>query len=270
MDLRAAGRAALAPALTVTSAASVAITVLVADDEPLARDRMRRLLVGAGCASVLSASDGPAALAAIEAHRPQVAFLDIQMPGLTGLDLVRQLAPQYVPRVVFVTAYEEFAARAFDAEAVDYLVKPYEDARFIAAYERALRRLAEGAAPELGARVVESPSGRLERIVIRTGSRLRLVRAHDVEWIEADGVYARVHVDGRSSLLRMSLTELESRLDPATFIRVHRSAIVNLDRVVELRESSRGEYSVVLQGGLLVKLSRARRAALRERLGQPL
>jgi two-component system LytT family response regulator len=268
------------------------LTVLVVDDEPVARDRIRRLLTAVGAIDVRSAPDGLTAVDAILGDQPpDIVFLDVQMPGLDGFGVVERVGPDRMPVTVFVTAFEEHATRAFAAEALDYLVKPYDDQRFLASFERARRRVAEGRLSDLGARFrtllawvdpavdttappidrqADDASGTLDRIAIRTGDRVQLIRAATIDWIAAEGVYARVYVGSQSQLVRMSMNEMEVRLDPQRFVRVHRSAIVNVDRIRELRETSRGEYSVILESGTSVKLSRSRRAAFERRLGQSL
>ena len=265
------------------------IDVVIVDDEPLARDRLRRLLeteldirIAAICAN------GEEAVEAIVARRPSLVFLDVQMPGLDGLavvsELIAALEPDEMPMIVFVTAHDNYAIKAFETRALDYLVKPFDDERFAETLDRVrttvrqkqlgnlaskLKDLltsgdnvpAEAAAPE-------DATGRLDRIVVKTGTRARIVKAEEVDWIAADGVYARLYFDGTSALIRTPLNELEARLDPKRFVRVHRSTIVNLDRVRELREVDRGEYHIVLNEGTKLKLSRSRRTHLEAMLGQ--
>jgi two-component system, LytTR family, response regulator len=270
------------------------LRILVVDDEPVARERIQRLLAGADASSsVAIAEDGVAAVESIRESKPDLVFLDVQMPGLDGFEVIDAVGPALMPLTIFVTAYDEHATRAFDAEALDYLVKPYDDARFLASLERARRRIVEGQLSALGARyeamlsrreqaargassaetgdeAAVPSAGRLDRFILRSGTRARLVRADQIDWFAADGMYARVHLPGESHLLRMPMHELEARLDGARFVRVHRSAIVNLDRVRELRELDRGEWAIVLTSGVQVKLSRSRRSRAARRLGQSL
>jgi len=270
------------------------IDVVIADDEHLARERLSRLLArepGIKVAGVAHAGDEAVRL--IVETRPALAFLDVKMPGLDGFAVVRSLldalTPEEMPIVVFVTAYNEFAIEAFEARALDYLVKPFEDERFAETLNRVRRSvqkdrlgalteklrdlLAPGAGFDRGheeASATEDAGGRLDRIVLKTGNRARIIKAEEVDWIAADGVYARIHFDGTSALIRTPLNELETRLDPRKLVRIHRSSIVNLDRVKELREIDRGEYYIILMDGTKVRLSRSRRAHLEGLLGQRL
>jgi two-component system, LytTR family, response regulator len=259
--------------------------VLIVDDEVVARSRMRRLLASAGVTDVIEAVDGPAAVRALERHEPAIVFLDIQMPELNGFGVMERIGPERMPVTVFVTAYEEYATRAFEAAAVDYLVKPYEDSRFLAALTRARARVSDGRLRELGERFESllalqragdsgtlevDETGPLRRLVIKKNGRIRLIRTESIDWIEAEGMYTRVHFTAESYLLRIPMHEMETRLDSNSFIRTHRSAIVNLERVRELIEVSSTEMAIVMENGARVKLSRARRAALERRLGQSL
>ncbi|MDX2191718.1 MAG: LytTR family DNA-binding domain-containing protein [Gemmatimonadales bacterium] len=254
--------------------------VLVVDDEPLARDGMAALaardpeLAVVGCCG-----DAGAALAALGEQEVDILLLDIRMPGRSGLDLLRAIPPTRRPAVIFVTAHDAFAVPAFDEHAVDYLLKPFTDERFRAAIARAKQRSRSGsvegmlagvqrllAAPVPAPASAEAP----DRLVVRDDGRTLLVRTADVDWIEAADYYAALHVGPRRLLLRESLTSLAARLDTRRFFRVHRSAIVNLDRVREIQPYFRGELVVVLVTGTKVRLTRARRAELERRLGAPL
>lgn len=276
--------------------ASRALRVLVVDDEPLARERMRQTLSARQGIESLFAADGEEAVAIIQRDRPDVVFLDIQMPRLDGFGVIRAVGVERMPVVVFVTAFGDHALRAFDTHALDYVVKPYEKERVLAALDRANRRVLErdlgaAAAALAGLSAVvgvgeprtttasernasdstqahAAVSGPLERIAVRLGGRIRVLDVRDVDWIEADGVNARLHAGTETHLVRMTMHALEARLDPNRFVRVHRSAMVNLERVRELRETSRGEFVIVLASGTRVKLSRLRKDALARRLGQ--
>ena len=274
---------------------SDAIRVVVVDDEHLARERLRRLLAAEPDIEIAAiVNDGDSAIEAIVDNPPDLAFLDVQLPGRDGFAvaeaLLGRLPPERMPLVVFVTAYDQHALRAFEAQALDYLVKPFDDDRFAALLERVrrlvrqsrveavtgrLRELLGGAARapdgEETPTLTAGPSdGPLEHLVLRTGARSKIVRSEEVDWIGADGVYARVHIARASHLIRTPMHELEARLDARRFFRIHRSTIVNIDRVREVHEIDRGEYAVVLQDGTRLKLSRSRRAQLESRLGQPL
>jgi two-component system LytT family response regulator len=247
------------------------IRAVIADDEPLARRGIRQLLAPHGDVVVVAeARDGHEAVRALRGLRPDLLFLDVQMPGLDGFSVLREHGPAGMPAVIFVTAYDEFAVRAFDAHALDYLVKPVEEARFAEALERTRERIRAAEAVEQSARLTAlltaheaehaegSPARRRLRVPTSAGDLL--LDADEIDWIEADDYYAAVHARGRRLLLlRESLASLEERLDPAVFVRAHRSAIVNLDRVRELRAGSAGEMLLVLSDGTRVPVSRRRR-----------
>ncbi|HYC76732.1 MAG TPA: LytTR family DNA-binding domain-containing protein [Planctomycetota bacterium] len=262
--------------------------MLIVDDEPLARERIRRLLARHADVEVVGlAANGEEAATVIRVASPDLVFLDVQMPGLDGFGVVERVGVEHMPLVVFVTAHDEFALKAFRAHALDYLVKPFDDDRFDATLDRARRMVHQRRAGEIGEQLgallrtaaaprTAAPAGdaagddpaRLDRIAVKTGDRVRLVRAHEIDWIEAEGPYARLHVGSETHVLRTAMHELESRLDPRRFVRIHRSTLVNLDRVKELREYFRGEYLVLLEDGTELKLSRSRRATLEALLGQ--
>jgi len=253
------------------------LRVIVVDDEPLARagvaDLVRR---DPGLEVVAECADGRSALAAIERFRPDLVLLDVQMPELDGFEVLRQLDPGHLPAVIFITAYDEFAVRAFDVHALDYLVKPFDDARFAEALDRAKRVIGAGGG-ELGRRIdallthltAGGPEGEYQsRIVVKTAGRVLFVRVEDLDWVEAADYCVKLHAGGKVHVIRDSMNALEQRLDPRRFFRVNRSAIVNLDRVREIQPYFKGEQMVLLQDGTQLKLSRGRRLELEERLGQ--
>jgi two-component system LytT family response regulator len=257
--------------------------VAIVDDERLARERLRRLLEAEEQAEVVAeAGDGDSAIEGIIRTTPDLVFLDVQMPGCDGFAVVEALLEKMErpPLVVFVTAYDEHAIRAFEAQALDYLVKPFDDDRFAATMDRARRRLRqenlEAATAHLralldGSVATPEDSGeRLERFALKVRDRTRFVRAESVDWIEADGVYARLHIAKESYLIRIPMHDLERRLDPRRFVRIHRSTIVNLDRVAEVQELFRGELALLLENGTRLKLSRSRKVQLEKLLGQRL
>jgi len=188
--------------------------------------------------------------------RPDLLFLDVQMPECDGFDVLEMLGSDLPPAIIFVTAYDQYALRAFEAGALDYLLKPFDNARFELALGRAKHRIRSG----------ERPS-RLERFAVKTAGQVVFVKIAEIDWIEAADYYACLHVGGHSHLLRRSMAELEQDLDPSMFCRVHRSSIVNLDRVRRLKVGEDGEYEIVLEDGARVRLSRKYRKALQERLG---
>lgn len=254
------------------------VRVLIVDDEPPARRRVRRLLADSpGFEVIGECRDGVEALDAIRAQRPDLVLLDVQMPEVDGFDVLEALNEDEVPTVVFVTAYDEYAVRAFEARALDYLLKPFDAERFDTVMSRArehvIRRDALG--PRLVALLedvrVSAAGGRrdpdarpLERIPIRKKDRVRVLSATNVDYIEAAGNYVRIHVGDESHLLRDTLKNLESQLDPDRFVRVHRSRIVNLERVRELEPLFKGEFVLKLRDGTRVRTGRTYRDRVRE------
>jgi two-component system LytT family response regulator len=251
--------------------------VLVADDEAPARQRLIDLLTkDAQIASVAEAADGEAAVEAIEKKRPDLVFLDVQMPELDGMGVIEAIGAAHMPLTVFVTAYDQHAIRAFEANALDYLLKPFSDERFEATMARVKARLDERSIGEFGQRILKmvaaSPTTdrRLDRLVVKSAGTTRFIRAIDIDWIEAAGVYVTLHVGGKELLYRAALNDLAERLDPRRFVRVHRSALVNIESIVQLEPMSHGEFEAVLKNGARTRVSRTYRALLEKRLGQPL
>jgi two-component system, LytTR family, response regulator len=252
--------------------------VLVVDDEAPARQRVIDLLrhdeqVG----TILEAADGQAAVESILDFRPDLVLLDVQMPELDGLAVVEAIGPAEMPLTVFITAYDQHALRAFEANALDYLLKPFSDERFEGMMARVKTRLDERSLREFGQRVMKmvstAPSSadrRWDRLVVKAGGTTRFVRVVDIDWIEAAGVYVNLHVGGKELLYRAALNELADRLDPRRFVRVHRSAIVNIESILQLEPISHGEFDAVLRNGARTRVSRTYRAQLEKRLGQPL
>jgi two-component system LytT family response regulator len=252
--------------------------VLVVDDEAPARQRVIDLLgrdpqVG----TILEAADGQAAVESIIDFRPDLVLLDVQMPELEGLGVVEAIGAADMPLTVFITAYDQHALRAFEANALDYLLKPFSDERFEGMMARAKTRLDERSLREFGQRVMKmvstAPSSadrRWDRLVVKAGGTTRFVRVVDIDWIEAAGVYVNLHVAGKELLYRAALNELADRLDPRRFVRVHRSAIVNIESILQLEPISHGEFDAVLRNGARTRVSRTYRAQLEKRLGQPL
>ena len=256
------------------------IRALIVDDEKPARRRLVELLSREPAIEVTGeARDGREAVALVRAHAPDLMFLDIQMPDLDGFGVLAALEPEHVPVTVFVTAYDRYAIQAFEARAIDYLLKPYSDQRFEAALRRAgefIRSRGAGEAHQrIGAllddRAAASPdTGYLERLVLKSAGRVTFIGVEDVDWIEASGVYVNLHVGQRSHLYRSSLAHLLQRLDPKRFVRVHRSLAVNTDRIRELQPRSHGDYTVVLKSGLELVMSRGFRPQFEHWLRQPL
>jgi two-component system LytT family response regulator len=239
------------------------LRVLVVDDEPLARQAIRLLLADDPEVTVVGECSGVDGASAVERTRPDVLFLDVHMPEVDGFDLLEQIGIDQAPTVVFVTAYADHALRAFEVHAIDYLLKPVTDERFAGALARAkelarLRRGGEAADPRLGAMMRERTRV-TRRILVRDRDRTHVVDVDTIDWIEAADYYAMLHVGDRTHLLRETMNQLEQRLDPERFFRVHRSAIVNLERVREIHPLFRGDRDLVLADGTHVRLSRTRR-----------
>ena len=233
---------------------SGSIRTVIVDDEPLARAGLKALLsrdpetdVVAECGS------GSEAVEMIRELRPDLLFLDVQMPGCDGFDVLAQIGAAAPKAIIFVTAYDRYAVKAFEAEALDYLLKPFDDARFIRALERAKAVVRGHKSPE-------------KRLIVKSAGRVTILKTGEIDWIEAADYYACLHAGGRSHLLRRSLAELEEELASETFCRIHRSAIVNLERVRELRLDANGEHEVVLRDGACLRLSRSYREQLQARL----
>ena len=248
------------------------LRTLIVDDEPLARRRLRTLLRDEPRVDVVGeCEDGPSAVAACQEHSPDLVLLDVQMPGMSGFDVIRKLGVRRSPAVVFVTAYDQYALQAFEAHAIDYLLKPFDRRRLRQAIERAARLVGghEDLARRLQALVsaVDAKQG-LERIAVKARGRVYFVRVEGLDWIEAQGHYLALHVGSDTHLVRETIGGIEERLDPARFVRVHRSAIVNLDRVKELRPSFHGEYVIELRNGTRVTTGRAYSARV-QRLLRP-
>jgi two-component system LytT family response regulator len=259
--------------------------ILVVDDEPLARERITRLLSGRPpVREVIEAPDGPAAIEAIRTRKPDLVFLDVQMPAVDGFGVIRTIGADKMPATVFVTAYDAHALRAFEVNAVDYLLKPYDTDRFWAAFRRATeavamrsvlgagRRLAsllqemDAGRPAQLEEVAAAPTQHLERIAVRGDGRIFFIRPGDVDWCESAGNYVKLHVGRAIHVIRDTLQNLEGRLDPSAFIRIHRRLIVNLDRIHELQPWFGGDQIVILKDGARLRLSRTFREKVAEKL----
>jgi two-component system LytT family response regulator len=253
-----------------------AIRALIVDDEPLARERVRSLLEKEVDVTIVGeCANGREAIEAIERDAPDLVFLDVQMPELDGFGVLENLdETRRLPFVIFVTAYDEYAVRAFDVHALDYVLKPFDRERFRDALERARREIARAAGngggldKKLLALLAElqDRKRRLERIVIRSGGRVSFLRTDEVDWIEAAGNYVELHVGKDSHLLRETMNKLESRLDPKRFLRIHRRLIVNVERIKQLEGVTHGEYLVVLKDGTRLSSSRGYREGLQKLL----
>jgi len=280
------------------------VRILIVDDEPLARQRVEDLLRAEdGVEIVASVDNGTAAVEAVRSLQPDLVFLDVQMPGKTGLDVVREVGADDMPATIFVTAYDRYALQAFDLAAVDYLVKPFDDERFEQAFRRARRHVeleemgelrerllavldggSDGGSRATGSAAAPVTSGPatgpagdgasrgsgapyLERIAVEMRGKVRVVPVAQIEYITASGPYVELHTSERAYLIREAIHTLEQRLDPERFLRIHRSIIVRVDLIDTFHRGAGGDYEVQLKGGARLRVSRSRREELERRLG---
>jgi two-component system LytT family response regulator len=251
------------------------IRTVIVDDEPLARQGVRRLLEEDTDVEVVGeAEDGLEAVDLLRERHPDLVFLDIQMPEKDGFEVLSALEPDALPLVVFVTAYDQHALHAFEVHALDYLLKPFDADRFRETLGRAKGRLQKHNGGELTDRILtmlgqlQGDQGKLDRFLIKAGGRITFLRTEEVEWIEAQGDYVCLHAGGKKHLLREKMADLESRLPADRFLRIHRSTIVNIDRIREMQPLFYGEYAVLLQDGTRLTLSRSYRDRVFQRLGR--
>lgn len=236
---------------------SARIRTLIVDDEPPARRNIALLLQrDAEIEIVGECGSGKEALSAIRDLSPDLVFLDVHMPECDGFDVIEMLGPSQPRAIIFVTAYDQYALRAFEAGALDYLLKPFDNVRFQLAVDRARERIQSA---------VSAPKS--DRMVVKSAGAVSFIRITDIDWIEADDYYSRLHVGPKSHLIRRSLADLERELDPSSFCRAHRSAIVNLDRVKTLKLNAEGEYNALLENGAEIRISRRYRQNLQSCLG---
>ena len=251
------------------------IRTLIVDDEPLGRERIRTLLAGDPEIEVIGeCPDGRRAITGIEERKPDLVFLDVQMPEVDGFGVLEAISAERMPVIIFVTAYDRYAVKAFEVHALDYLLKSFDRERFRAAVQRAkeeIRRSREGVLNERVAGLLEDlqkKKDRLTRLVIKSAGRIVFLRVEEIDWVQAADNYARVHAGKESHLIRETLQSLEKRLDPGKFLRIHRGSLVNLDRIRELQPIFHGDYAVKLMDGTELTLSRNYREKLLEPLGQ--
>jgi len=232
------------------------IRIVIVDDEPLARTSLLALVERDPEIEVVGeCGSGSKAIETIRALRPDIVFLDVQMPGCDGFDVLEQLGAATPKAVIFVTAYDRYALKAFEAEALDYLLKPFDDARFRRVLERAKA-------------TVRDHHPRPFRLMIKSAGRVTILGTEEIDWIEAADYYACLHVSGKTHLIRKSLADLEAELEPFLFCRIHRSAIVNLERVAGMQLDANGEYEVLLRDGARLRLSRTYRETLQTKLSR--
>ncbi|HET8782898.1 MAG TPA: LytTR family DNA-binding domain-containing protein [Pyrinomonadaceae bacterium] len=254
------------------------IRTLIVDDEPLARRNLRVLLEKDSQIEIVDeCRNGREAVKAINSLSPDLIFLDIQMPELDGFDVLARVDPSRIQAIIFVTAFDQYALKAFEVHALDYLLKPFDDERFGYALRRAKSQIEAREINRISKRLLalleeresqrsESSTGYLTRLMIKASGRVVLLKVGEIDFIEADGNYAKLHVGRKAHLLREKMHDLEGRLDPAQFVRIHRSVIVNLDRIKELQPHFNGDYIVILEDGRQLRLSRTRRENLEMRL----
>jgi two-component system LytT family response regulator len=270
------------------------IRVLVTDDEPIARRRIRRFLRAENNVDVIGeCANGRDAIDMIRQTNPDLVFLDVQMPDVDGFGVVSELGPEQMPAVIFVTAYDEYALKAFEVNATDYLLKPFDAERFRTAFQRARDHIDRVHTAEAGKRLKSlleqvlsgdesgtlpgqatgqgnggSRSSYIDRLMVKSDGRVFFVKVTDVDYFEASGNYVRVHVGKTSHLIRETMAAMEASLNPQLFARIHRAVIVNLDRIKELQPWFAGDYVVILRDGRQLKLSRTYREALQSRMGR--
>ncbi len=247
------------------------LRALIVDDEPLARRRVCRFLKNDPEVMVAGeCGDGETAVNTIRAGKPDLVFLDIQMPEMDGFEVVRQVGPERMPATIFVTAYDRYALRAFDINAIDYLLKPVERGRFERALARAKERIAVKLPHEVNQRViaaleqVKRQDEYLDRLPVAENGRILLVKTTEIDWVEAEGNYARLHVGPRTYEIRETLTTLDRRLNPRDFLRIHRSTIVNVHRIREIQPWFHGYHVVLLENGRQLRMSRYKDAVAKQ------
>jgi two-component system, LytTR family, response regulator len=255
----------------------VAIRVLIVDDEPLARQRLRALLEAEPDVEVVGeAADGREAVEALRKHKPDLVFLDVCIPELDGFGVLEAITEEPRPGVIFVTAYDRYALRAFEVHALDYLLKPFDRERFQKALQRAREEVGrvktEEVSEQLRALLETAQTSRkyLDRVVVKAGGRVFFLRVEEIDWIEAAGNYLKLHCGREAHLLRETMGNLEARLDPARFLRIHRSTMVNIERIQELQPWFHGDYAVLLRDGTRLTLSRSYRQKLQDLFGNAL
>lgn len=252
----------------------MAIRTLIVDDEPLAREKLRGFLEKEKSIEIIGeCRDGREALETIDNEGPDLVFLDVQMPEMDGFEVLENIEPERLPTVIFVTAYDQYALKAFDVHAVDYLLKPFDRQRFKAALDRAgtelERRQVGDVKRQLLALLSDVETRRTKyppRLVIKSSGRVVFLKVDDVDWVDAAGNYVRLHAGNETHMLRETMGRLEKRLDPEKFLRIHRSTIVNIERIRELQQQFHGDYLVVLKNGQRLTLSRSYRDRIQDLL----
>lgn len=261
----------------MSSADTTKIRALIVDDEPLARRRIKSLLAHDSSVAVIGeCSDGYNAVSSIRELAPDLVFLDVQMPAMNGFEVIKTVGAEQMPTVIFVTAYDQYALKAFDVSALDYLLKPFNRSRFQKTLERAKTMIRGRQSRDVNDQLL-SLLGNLrreqempDRFIIKSGGRVVFLRVEEIDWMSTVGNYVRLHVGRDSHLMRETMTGVESKLNPDRFMRIHRSTIVNLDRVKEVQPWAKGEYVVIMRDGTRLIMSRRYRERLNERLNKPI
>lgn len=250
------------------------ISCLIVDDEPLARSKIRRFLDDMSDVEILGeCTNGLEAVESILQSQPDLVFLDIQMPELDGFGVIRTIGVQQMPMVIFVTAFDQYAIQAFENQAFDYLLKPFNSQRFVSAVQRAIQTIAHQSKDGLDQRLTElldkfqDKNPYLERIVIKGTHRIYFLKVSEIEWIEASGNYVEIHIGNESHLMRETMNNLETKLNPLHFLRIHRSAIVNIDHIKEMQPDVNSEYIVILKNGKQLNMSRRQREKFYKMIG---
>lgn len=253
------------------------VRVLVVDDEPLAREKIREMARDDGEIEIVGeCANGDEAVAAVRRESPDLLLLDVQMPESSGFAVLEALDCPTMPLVIFVTAYDQYAVRAFEVHAFDYLLKPFDRERFVAALRRAKEQIRRERNGKLDHRIlalleeIKGETKYLERLVVKTGGRVFFLETQEIDWIEAEGNYVSIHTHAKSHLLRDTISGLETRLDPRKFVRVHRSTIIQINRIQELQPWTHGDYYIILRDGTRLAASRNYRENLQTALGEGL
>ena len=251
------------------------IKAIIVDDEPLAREKIRDMLKDDPSIEVLAeCASGTKALTAIDKFNPDLLFLDIQMPQMDGFGVLKEIPQDKLPHVIFVTAHDQYAVKAFEVYALDYLLKPFDRERFRVALKRAKSQIHRDQNTQVNSGILalldelQQTNKYLDRLVIKNAGRIHFLKTADIDWVEAEGNYVRIHVGKESHLLREPISSLETQLNGKKFLRIHRSTIVNLDRIHELQPWFHGEYRIILKDGTQLMLSRSYRDKLQQVLGK--
>lgn len=254
------------------------IRAIIVDDEPLARDKVQLFAQSIPDLNIVDVcSNGHEALTSLKKTKPDLVFLDIQMPELTGFDILEKIKKEKLPGIIFITAYDEFALRAFEFHALDYLLKPFDRERFEKAVERAKEIVASEQNSDITSQQIQSlldslkkDTQTLERIIVKTNGRIIFLRVDEIDWMEAAGNYIKLHVGNESHLVRETMNNIEKQLNREKFVRIHRSTIVNIDRLKELQPWFNGEYKVLLTTNAQLVMSRGYRENFNKAIGKPL